>query len=133
MAETNGFCEIKVGKGESERTYPLLFGLAATREMARRTVEGMTANEIKVLTDLVYSGSMNHAIASDLPFPSYSEVYGIVEEFQEREDATEQFDRIWETFNASKFGSQWIKTVDEAKKKAMELMEAGLPTTTGKS
>lgn len=133
MAESNGRCEIKVGEGAEERTFPLLFGLAAVREMARRTVEGFTANEIKVLTDLVYAGRMNAAIADDLPFPSYGECYALIEEFQSRADATEQFDRVWEVFNTSKFGAEWLKTVDEAKKKAIELMEAGLQTGIGKS
>lgn len=131
MAETNGICEIKVGSGADERTYPLLFGLAAVREMARRTIEGFTANEIKLVTDLVYSGSMNYAISKDLPFPTYGEVYALVEEFQAREDATEQFDYMWETFNASKFGAKWVAQVEEAKKKAAELMAEGLPTETG--
>lgn len=133
MAETNGRYDLVVGTGENARTYPLLFGMAAVREMARRTMDGFTANEIKLVTDLIYSGSLNYAISQDLPFPTYGEIYSLVEEFQEQEDATQQFDRMWEVFNTSKFGAKWIETVEEAKKKAMELLAEGLPNGIGKS
>lgn len=133
MAETNGRFDIVIGTGKEAKTYPLLFGLAAVREMARRSIEGFTANEIKVFTDLVYAGTMNYAISQDLPFPAYGEIYQMVEEFQEQEDATEQFNAMWEVFNASKFGSKWLETVEEAKKKALEMLGEGLPTGIGKN
>lgn len=120
MAETNGIAEITVG-GEK---IPLLFGRAAAQEMSNRSIENLSGNEIKLLTDLVYSGMLNHAIANDFPFPKYNETYSLVERFADEENAFEQQESIWETFQASRWGSEWAKAIEGAKKKVEELQKA---------
>lgn len=120
MAETNGVAQIKVGG----KTTPLLFGRAAAQEMSNRTIDKLSGNSVKLLVDLVYSGMLNHAIKNDFPFPLYSEVYDLIEEFEDEEDAVEQEELLWETFQASRWGSEWAKVIEEAKKKVEGLEKA---------
>lgn len=117
MAETNGIAQIKVG-GE---TYPLLFGRAAVQEMSDRSVNNLSSNGVKLLADLVFSGIMNHNIKFDLPRVEYSDVYELVENFADEEDAKEQEKKLWEIFEASRWGSQWVNELNEIKKKVQTM------------
>lgn len=118
MAETNGVAEIRVGG----ITYPLLFGRAAAQEMSDRTLSNLSGNPVKLLTDLVYSGMMNNAILNSQKFPSQTEVYLLVEDFSDEKDMLEQEKALWDTFEASKWGSKWNEEIAEVKKKATELL-----------
>lgn len=117
--ETNGITKIIVGGKE----YPLLFGRAAVEEMSRRSSEKLSNNGVKLLTDLVYSGLLNRAIKDDSEFPSYSDVYDLVEDFQLEEDSSEQYEKIWKIFESSRWGSQWLEKLNEIKKKVDLAME----------
>lgn len=120
MAETNGIAQIKVG-GE---IYPLLFGRAAVQEMSDRSVNNLSSNGVKLLVDLVFSGMMNHNIKFDLPRVEYSEVYELVENFADEEDAKEQEKKLWEIFEASRWGSQWVNELNEIKKKVQKMTKS---------
>lgn len=132
MATTNGKTIITVGGKE----YLLHFGRAAVEEMSHRAADRLTPNRIKMFTDLIYSGMMNSAIATDTPFPSYPEVYELIEDFQDEEDASEQQTKIWNVFEQSRWGAEWIKKLEETKKKVdlavMEMEKAeAKPESTG--
>lgn len=120
MAETNGIAQIKVG-GE---IHSLLFGRAAVQEMSNRSIKNLTDNSAKLLTDLVFSGIMNHNIKYDLPRVEYSDVYDLVENFADEEDAKEQEKKLWETFEASRWGSQWVDELNEIKKKVQKMTKS---------
>lgn len=120
MSETNGIAQIKVG-GE---IYPLLFGRAAVQEMSDRSVNNLSSNGVKLLVDLVFSGMMNHNIKFDLPRVEYSDVYELVENFADEEDAKEQEKKLWEIFEASRWGSQWVNELNEIKKKVQTMTKS---------
>lgn len=102
--------------------YPLLFGVAAAREMSMRTSENISGNDVKLTQDLLYAGRMNHAIANDLPIPSYTEAYQIVEILYEEEDGQEKQTKIWAEFEESKAGRDWLAKIEESKKKIQEIL-----------
>lgn len=122
MAETNGRAQITV----EGVIHPLLFGRAAVQEMSNRSIANPSANGVKLLVDLVYSGMLNDAIFTDLPYPVYSDVYLLVEKFADEEDAQEQEKLLWESFEASRFGAEWVKNIQEAKKKIAEIMHPSI-------
>lgn len=128
MATTNGMTKITVGGKE----YPLRFGRAAVEEMSRRSAENLSANRVKMFTDLVFSGMMNNAIANDLPFPSYPEAYEMVEEFQDEPDASEQQNEIWGVFEQSRWGAEWLTKLEEVKKKVDQAVTNAEAESTGK-
>lgn len=129
MAETNGFSEITV-RGQK---YPLLFGFAAAQEMATRSMKNLSDNSVKNLTDLIYSGMLNEAISSDIPLPTYSEAYQITELFALENNAKEQEKKIWEVFLQSRWGQDYAKAIEKAKKKIPKVMsEIAKSAQTGK-
>lgn len=117
MAETNGMAKITVEGVE----YPLLFARAAVQEMTKRSLGNPSANEVKLLTDLVFSGMLNFAIFSDGIYPVYTEVYKLVEKFADEETASTQEELLWVTFESSRWGAEWRERLEEAKKK-LDLM-----------
>lgn len=122
MAETNGIAEIRV----NGNVHQLLFGRAAVQEMSDRSITNLSSNGTKLLTDLIYSGLMNHNIKFDLPRVEYSDVYDLVEQFADEEDASDQEKKLWETFEASRWGSQWVDELNKIKKK-VETMTENIP------
>lgn len=118
---TNGITKITIG-GEQ---YPLRFGRAAVEEMSRRSGENLSVNATKMLTDLVFSGMLNHSLAKDEQLPSYPDVYELIEAFQDEEDSSEQYAHLWETFEKSRWGSEWMSKLDDVKKKVEAAIAEG--------
>lgn len=110
--------EVRIG-GE---TYPLLFGRQSAEEMGRRTSDSFSPNGFKLFCDLVYSGWCNHATANDYPFPTYQSVYELVEAFYDEDDSKEQQETIWDVFYKSKWGAEYLKKIQDAEKKSLEMI-----------
>lgn len=119
--------EIKIGGV----TYPLRFGVASASEMSMRTAENISGNDFKLTQDLIYAGRMNHAIANDLPIPSYSEAYEITEDLYEDEEGQEKQTKMWAEFEESKAGRSWLEKIAESKKKIQEILQTVEQTKTG--
>lgn len=115
----NGVCEMRI----AGKVYPLKFGIVAVEEFSRLCSDNVSKNANKAMIELIYSGLFNHAIANRLPAKSFSEVYDLVEEFNNEDDAADQIEKIWETFNQSKYGSEWLKKIEGLAKKKDELSE----------
>lgn len=110
---TNGICEIRV-KGI---VYPLYFNRMAIEEVAIRTETAVSANDFKVVCDLVYGGMVAHAYKYDFPYPKFSDVFQIVEDLYEEEDTVEQVANINKCFIESKYGREYIDAFENVKKK----------------
>lgn len=120
MSQTNGVAEIRIGG----KVYPLLFNRAAVQEMSERSQRNLSSNGVKLLSDLVYSGMLNHCIRHELSFPNYSEVVAMIEDdFPDEEDAIEQEKLLWEVFETSRWGSKWVNELNEIKKKVQKITE----------
>ena len=115
---TNGICEIRV-QGVK---HPLYFGRLAQEEITRRTDANILGNSVKILTDMVFAGKVNHANKNELPFPTYGEVSDLVEALYEEEDAQEQISAMDECFRESKYGKQLLDGWEDLKKKMEELV-----------
>lgn len=128
---TNGICSIRV-KGVE---YPLYFGRQAVEELALRTEANFSSNSFKILLDMVYAGMSAHAAKNGMPYPKESDVYQLVEDFLEEEDSAEQHDAIDECFKQSKYGSDYLKQLDDLKKKMDSLVKKvkSVKKTTGKT
>lgn len=116
----NGLTEIKVGGV----TFPLLFGVKATQYIAERLSEDFTDDPFEINKRLIYAGLLNYASYKDIPKPDMTQAYEICEALFDQEDATEQIEKISNTFAESKHGSKFITKLEEAKKKVMIETEA---------
>lgn len=115
---TNGICSIKVTNDNGDRIeYPLYFGRQAIEEIAIRTEQHFSPNGFKILLDMIYGGTVAHATKNGLPFPSEQEIYALVESFLDEEDSAEQHDALEECFRQSKYGSDYLKKLEDIKKK----------------
>lgn len=115
--EQNGICFIKV-KGIE---YPLYFNRMAIQEVAMRTEAATSPNDFKVTVDLVYGGMCAYNYSKDLPYPKFSDVYQIVEDFYEEEDCVEQLSEINKCFVESKYGKEYLSAFSDIKKKLSKL------------
>lgn len=113
MGESNGNCVMKIG----DMVYPLFFGRMAVEEFAKRTETTLSDNAFKLAADLIYAGFMNFQTRQNLPMSTYEEVYDLVEEFFDQEDAQKQFEDIDVCFFQSKYGSKYKERIEELKKK----------------
>lgn len=116
---TNGICEIKV----AGVVHPLYFGRLAQEEISRRTDANILGNSVKVLTDMVYAGRVNYANRHELPFPSYTEISDLVEDWTDEEDYSEQVEAVDKCFRESKYGRKLVEGWEELKKKMESLVE----------
>lgn len=116
---TNGVAVLRVGGNE----YPLLFGRASVEEMARRFTENISGNGFRLFLDLVYSGMLNQAIRDDMPYPDRTELHDLVEQFYDEPDSKEQHSKIWETFEKSRWGSEFAEKMEVLKKKAEKVVK----------
>lgn len=113
MAETNGMAEITVAGVK----YPLLFARLAVQEMTTRSLTNPSGNPVLLLINLIHSGLLNHAVFTDSVHPLYPETYLLVDMFAEEEDAKEQEQKLWNIFESSRWGADWVAKLEEAKKK----------------
>lgn len=118
----NGIVEISI-KGKKHR---LRFNVQAFMEFEPRVLkanhlQGTSAYNTKVMTDLVYCGLFGEKLRSDQPIPTYDEFMDLFEEFSEEPDFAEQLQKVSEAFGESKRGKGMIEYGQEiAKKKAQE-------------
>lgn len=111
--EQNGICVIEV-KGVK---YPLYFNRMAIQEIAMRTENATSANDFKVTVDMFYGGMCAYNYSKDLPYPKFSDVYKITEDFFEEENCVEQLGEVNKTFVESKYGKEYLRAFDDVKKK----------------
>lgn len=113
----NGIVEITVKK----KKHILRFGMQGCFEFQTRVFKNPTQNQGKLLTDLIYSGIYGECMANEQPAPDYKEVFELFNDFSEEDNYSEQLDKVWECFNLSKWGRDYMKAVTElGKKKADE-------------
>lgn len=115
--DTNGFFDLRIGKGEEAKVYRLYFGMFAVEELTLRSVERPSNNLGKIATDLVYAGLCNMAIRNDEPFPKYSDANELIEALFLEDDGMEQYLAMHECFAKSKFGKRLFDKVEEEAKK----------------
>lgn len=114
---TNGVYVMRV-KGNQ---VPLLFGMLAAEEVARRTDFKMAGNPAMVLANIVYGGMCNHAFVNDLPYPSFSEAVQLVEDWTDEPDYDKQRLAVDDCFVKSKFGKKLLDEWGETEKKLTAL------------
>ena len=115
---SNGICKIKV-KGTD---YTLRFQRAAVQYIAETLGKDFVANPFKSTLELVYAGMLNESVFRQSAAPSWEEVYNLVDDFHDEEDATEQLTAVNKAFEDGRWGGDFMRKIEELKKK-MEGME----------
>lgn len=124
---SNGICKITV-KGTS---YTLRFQRAAVQYVAESLGKDFVHSPFKSTLELFYAGMMNESIFNNAPSPTWQEVYDIVDNFHDEEDASEQLQEVNKTFEEGRWGGDFMKKIEELKKKADQMMmESDLTGTT---
>lgn len=113
----NGVVEITVKK----KKHILRFGYHGCMEFEQRIFKNPTQNQGKMLTDLVFSGIYGECMRSEKPMPIYEEVYDLVDLLSEEKDYSDQMQKVWDCYNQSKWGKEYVEKLAElGKKKAPE-------------
>lgn len=114
----NGVCEIQIGN----KKHPLKFGMVAIEEFSRLLSDNPSTNANKTMVELIFAGLMNHAIMNRKPVMPFNEVYELVENFNDEPDAIDQYTAVFNCFQESKHGANWMEAIEninkESKKKA---------------
>lgn len=109
----NGIIKIKVAK----KDYILRFSYLACQDFEKRIFKHPSSNNVKLLTDLVYSGIYGEAVRNDEVMPLYSAAYDIIEDMSAQKDFKDLSDAIFECYNKSKYGSEFVKRIEEYSQK----------------
>lgn len=109
----NGLASINVGG----KIYPLLFGVAATQEIAKIVEKDYSDNEFTNIHAIIHGGMINHAIKARETLPSWTDTYEVAEAFYAEKDFIEQFNAVNKIFAESRWGSDYLNKLEDLKKK----------------
>lgn len=109
----NGLTNINVGG----KLYPLLFGVAATQEIAKIVEKDYSDNEFTNIHAIIHGGMINHAIKARETLPSWTDTYEVAEAFYAEKDFIAQFNAVNTVFAESRWGSDYLNKLEELKKK----------------
>lgn len=113
----DGICKIRV-KGIE---YTLRLQRAAV-EIVAESLKGVTVyTSFESIHTLIFAGLYNEALFQQAAKPVWGEVLQLAEDFHMEEDATEQLALLNRTFEESRWGADFLKRVDEVKKKMEEV------------
>ena len=115
-AEHNGLVEITV-KGKK---HLLRFSYPACMDFEIRVFKNPSSNNGKMFIDLIYSGMLGDALRNEKPEPAYPEVYDLADKLTEEDNFQEQQAKVWEAYNQSKWGKEWMAKIEAFNKKKVE-------------
>lgn len=118
----NGVVEITIEGNK----HTLMFGVQACMIFQDLAVQNALdpnskANEIKLISELFYSGLAGYAIRSRKQSPSFEAAMDLFDKFSLEENFIVEHAEIWNTWRESKWGSSLIANGEEALKKKAEL------------
>jgi len=112
----NGLVELFDG----ENKHVLRFGYPACMEFEVRCFpkdRKISPNLGKINVDLIYSGLLGEAVRNDKPIPEYGVAYDLHDAVAEQSDYSDQIQRVWDTYHASKWGADFKARMEEFSKK----------------
>lgn len=116
----NGVVDITV----NGKKHTLRFGMMGVLEFERQNFINPTTNNAKIIVDLLYGGLYGEAMAKGKSPVAYHTIVQLHDEMAEQEDYPAQIESVWKAFGESKYGSEYLKKMQEladaAKKKADE-------------
>lgn len=122
---TNGVYEITNSKGKVTQ---ITLGYNAAMEFEKRYFAHIIANDSPnqaiMLTDLVYAGMYCNSMKNGSKVQPYGIAYDLVEDIASMENFATVSSEIWATYYESKWGQDFEKRVNDAKKKMLEELES---------
>lgn len=112
----NGIFTLKVGK----KSHKLIFNLLSVLEFERRSFFNHAENNAKLITDIIYAGLFGNAMREEQPLPPYSQAFDIHDEIAEKDDYDEVRMKIFNAFNESKYGGEFLQKMLDFQKKSLE-------------
>lgn len=95
----------------------------ASMEFEQAFFKNTTGNNAKIFTDLVFAGMYGDSMISANQMPTYQEAVMLVNEMSDMPDFDEVSLKIWDTYNESKWGKDFLKRADELAKEIKKKAE----------